>query len=89
MTKNQKIANNILELVGETPIIKLNSITAGFPGKFYAKLECFNPGQSSKDRIALHIVENAEKKGLLKPGDTIVETTFGNTGFMLSNDCYG
>lgn len=84
MTKNQKIANNILELVGETPIIKLNNITANFPGNFYAKLECFNPGQSSKDRIALHIVENAEKKGLLKPGDTIVETTSGNTGFSLA-----
>ena len=84
MTKNQKIANNILELVGETPIIKLNKITAAFPGNFYAKLEYFNPGQSSKDRIALHIVENAEKKGLLKPGDTIVETTSGNTGFSLA-----
>jgi len=84
MTRNQKIANNILELVGETPIIKLNTITANFPGTFYAKLEAFNPGQSSKDRIALHIVENAEKKGLLKPGDTIVETTSGNTGFSLA-----
>ncbi len=84
MTRNQKIANNILELVGETPIVKLQKITANIPGSFYAKLEAFNPGQSSKDRIALHIVENAEKKGLLKPGDTIVETTSGNTGFSLA-----
>jgi len=84
MTRNKKIANNILELVGETPIVKLQNITANFPGSFYAKLEAFNPGQSSKDRIALHIVENAEKKGLLKTGDTIVETTSGNTGFSLA-----
>ena len=52
MTRNKKIANNILELVGQTPIIKLNKITANLPGNFYAKLEYFNPGQSSKDRIA-------------------------------------
>ena len=84
MTRNQKIVDNILELVGETPIVKLQNITANLPGNFYAKLEYFNPGQSSKDRIALHIVENAEKKGLLKPGDTIVETTSGNTGFSLA-----
>ncbi len=84
MTRNQKISNNILELVGETPIVKLQNITKNFTGNFYAKLEAFNPGQSSKDRIALHIVENAEKKGLLKPGDTIVETTSGNTGFSLA-----
>jgi len=64
--------------------VKLQNITANFPGSFYAKLEAFNPGQSSKDRIAMHIVENAEKKGLLRPGDTIVETTSGNTGFSLA-----
>jgi len=84
MIRNQKIVNNILELVGETPMVRLNNITKDLPGNFYAKLEAFNPGQSSKDRIALHIVENAEKKGLLKPGDTIVETTSGNTGFSLA-----
>lgn len=84
MTRNKKIANNILELVGDTPMVALQNITKDFKGTFYAKLEAFNPGQSSKDRIALHIVENAEKKGLLKPGDTIVETTSGNTGFSLA-----
>ncbi len=76
--------NNVLELVGNTPIIKLNKITAGLTGNFYAKMEAFNPGHSSKDRIALHIINCAEKKGILKPGATIVETTSGNTGFSLA-----
>jgi len=84
MIKKQKIVNNILELVGNTPIVRLNTITKHLPGNYFAKIEAFNPGQSSKDRIALHIIENAEKKGLLKPGDTIVETTSGNTGFSLA-----
>lgn len=84
MIRNKKIVNNILDLVGQTPIVKLNRITNNFKGTFYAKLESFNPGQSAKDRIALHIIENAEKKGLLKEGDTIVETTSGNTGFSLA-----
>lgn len=78
------IYNNILELVGNTPIIKLNTITQNLEGNFYAKLECFNPGHSTKDRIALHIIKEAEKKGILSPGDTIVETTSGNTGFSLA-----
>lgn len=65
-------------------MIKLNRIVKDFPGTYYAKLEMFNPGHSQKDRIALHIVESAEKKGILKPGSTIVETTSGNTGFSLS-----
>ena len=59
-------------------------ITENLKGTFYAKLEAFNPGHSAKDRIALHIVENAEKKGILKKGATIVETTSGNTGFSLA-----
>ena len=84
MDRNQHIASNILELVGQTPLIKLNRITKDLLGDFYAKVEAFNPGQSAKDRIALHIIENAEKKGILKPGDTIVETTSGNTGFSLA-----
>lgn len=84
MDRNQHTANNILELVGQTPLIKLNRITKDLPGNYYAKVEAFNPGQSAKDRIALHIVENAEKKGILTPGDTIVETTSGNTGFSLA-----
>lgn len=74
----------MLELVGNTPLVRLNKMTADIPGQFFAKLEWFNPGQSSKDRIALSIIENAEAKGLIKPGSTIVETTSGNTGFSLA-----
>lgn len=84
MIRNQNVYNNILELISETPVVKLNRITENLSGTFYAKLESFNPGHSAKDRIALHIIENAEKKGLIKEGDTIVETTSGNTGFSLA-----
>ncbi|MGO4771889.1 PLP-dependent cysteine synthase family protein [Flavobacterium sp. W22_SRS_FK3] len=76
--------NNVLELIGNTPLIKLNKVTEGLQGNFYAKVEAFNPGHSSKDRIALYIIEEAEKKGILSPGDTIIETTSGNTGFSLA-----
>ncbi|WP_316634092.1 cysteine synthase family protein [uncultured Flavobacterium sp.] len=76
--------NNVLELIGNTPLIKLNKITDDLEGNFYAKVEAFNPGHSSKDRIALYIIEEAEKKGILSPGDTIIETTSGNTGFSLA-----
>ena len=84
MEKNKKVFNNVLELVGNTPLIKLNTITAALKGNYYAKVEAFNPGHSSKDRIALYIIEQAEKKGILKPGDTIIETTSGNTGFSIA-----
>ena len=82
----QKInaCNNLLELVGNTPLIKLNKIAANLEGNFYAKVEGFNPGHSSKDRIALYIIEEAERKGLLKKGSTIIETTSGNTGFSIA-----
>ncbi len=76
--------NSILELIGDTPLIKLNRISKNLKGNFYAKVEAINPGHSSKDRIALYIIEEAEKKGLLKPGYTIIETTSGNTGFSLA-----
>ena len=79
-----KAFNNVLELIGETPLIKLSNAVADFPGEYYAKVEAFNPGHSSKDRIALHIIEQAERKGILKPGDTIIETTSGNTGFSIA-----
>ena len=72
MSKNIKAFNNILELIGDTPLVKLNKIVEDIPGNFYAKVEAFNPGHSNKDRIALHIIETAEKKGLLKPGATII-----------------
>lgn len=84
MKEEIKAYNNVLELIGSTPLIKLNRITKDFPGSYYAKVEAFNPGHSSKDRIALYIIEQAEKKGILSPGDTIVETTSGNTGFSLA-----
>ncbi|CAN1562732.1 CysK Cysteine synthase [Flavobacteriaceae bacterium] len=76
--------NNVLELIGNTPLIKLNKVTEDIEGNFYAKVESFNPGHSSKDRIALYIIEEAEKQGILSPGDTIIETTSGNTGFSLA-----
>ena len=84
MSKNNGINNSILELVGETPLIKLQKITKALKGSFFAKVEAFNPGLSSKDRIALHILNDAEKKGILKKGATIVETTSGNTGYSLA-----
>ncbi|MBL4643837.1 MAG: pyridoxal-phosphate dependent enzyme [Flavobacteriaceae bacterium] len=84
MVRNQKINNTILDLVGQTPIVQLHKITKDLKGSYFAKLESFNPGHSAKDRIAIHIIENAEKKGIIKPGDTIVETTSGNTGFSLA-----
>ena len=84
MGKNSGINNSILELVGETPLIKLQKITKDLKGSFFAKVEAFNPGLSSKDRIALHIINDAEKKGILKKGATIVETTSGNTGYSLA-----
>ena len=84
MKKNKNVVNNLLELVGNTPMVKIDNLTRGFNGTILAKLESANPGHSSKDRIALHIVESAEKKGILKPGDTIIETTSGNTGFSLA-----
>ena len=79
-----KVEKNILSLIGSTPLIQLNKIVDGFEGNFFTKFEAHNPGHSNKDRIALHIIEEAEKKGILKPGDTIIETTSGNTGFSLA-----
>ena len=75
---------NILELIGDTPLIKLNRIVECFKGDYYAKFEALNPGHSNKDRIAYYIIEEAERKGLIKPGDTLIETTSGNTGFSLA-----
>ncbi len=76
--------NNVLELIGNTPLIKINKVTEEIKGNFYAKVEAFNPGHSTKDRIALYIIEEAERQGIIKPGDTIIETTSGNTGFSLA-----
>jgi cystathionine beta-synthase len=71
---------NILQTIGETPLVKLNRITQGVKPTILAKIEFFNPGGSVKDRMALHILKDAEERGLLKPGGTIVECTSGNTG---------
>ena len=84
MAKSNKVANNILGLIGQTPMVKLNKITAKYKGEYLAKLEGFNPGHSTKDRIALYIIEEAERRGVLKPGNTIIETTSGNTGFSIA-----
>lgn len=84
MNQNKQVFNNVLDLIGKTPLIKLNHITSGFEGEYLAKVEAFNPGHSTKDRIALYIIEEAERRGILSPGDTIIETTSGNTGFSLA-----
>lgn len=78
------IYKNILETIGDTPIVKLNRVTEGLPIDLYVKVEFFNPGSSVKDRIALKIINEAEKRGELKPGGTIVEATSGNTGMGLA-----
>ena len=72
MKEELQVYDNVLQLIGNTPLIQLNKITKGFKGNFFAKVEAFNPGHSTKDRIALYIIEEAEKKGILKPGDTII-----------------
>ena len=79
-----KYYNNILETIGNTPLIKLNNIFKDFPCEVFAKVESFNPGNSVKDRMALKMIEDAEKSGLIKPGGTIVEGTSGNTGMGLA-----
>src|SRR3982751_1041957 len=76
--------DNVVEMIGDTPLVRLNSVTAGIRATVLAKVEYFNPGGSVKDRIALRMVEEAEKAGLLGPGGTIVEPTSGNTGVGLA-----
>ena len=78
------IKNNILETIGNTPLIKLNKITKDFPCTVAAKVDYFNPGNSIKDRMAVKMIEVAEKEGKLKPGGTIIEGTSGNTGMGLA-----
>ncbi len=75
---------NLLELVGNTPLVELRKVAKETPAKILVKVEYFNPGQSIKDRIGIKMVEDAEKKGLLKPGGTIIEGTSGNTGMGLA-----
>lgn len=78
------IYNNVYELIGNTPIIKINDLFDNIESNIYLKLEWFNPGGSVKDRIAINMIEEAEKEGLLKPGDTIIEPTSGNTGIGIA-----
>lgn len=75
---------NITEGIGKTPLVKLNKVTQGIKGTVLVKVEYFNPGNSIKDRIALKMIEDAEKEGILKPGGTIIEGTSGNTGMGLA-----
>jgi cystathionine beta-synthase len=79
-----QISNSVIELVGNTPLVRLNSVTAGIEATVLAKVEYLNPGGSVKDRIALRMIEDAEKSGALQPGGTIVEPTSGNTGIGLA-----
>ena len=78
------IYNSIVETIGNTPMVKLNRIFRGLPGTYLAKVEYFNPGNSTKDRMALKMIEDAERAGILKPGGTIIEGTSGNTGMGLA-----
>tara|TARA_B100001057_G_scaffold248879_1_gene249105 strand:- start:245 stop:1255 length:1011 start_codon:yes stop_codon:yes gene_type:complete len=84
MPVSKGVYKNLLELIGDTPLVNIRHLTEKNPGLFLAKLELTNPGQSPKDRIALHIINDAEKKGFIKQGSTVIETTSGNTGFSLA-----
>src|SRR6201986_2853457 len=79
-----RIYNNIVETVGRTPLVKLNKVTAGLPATILLKCEFFNPLSSVKDRIGMSMIEDAEKKGVLKKDTTIIEPTSGNTGIALA-----
>ena len=84
MKKQIKAFNSLLELIGDSPLVRLNRSTSSLNGQFFAKYEAHNPGHSNKDRIALYIINEAERSGLLKKGSTIIETTSGNTGFSIA-----
>ncbi len=84
MTADKKVYDNILETIGDTPLIKLHKTVADLPCPVYAKAEFFNPGNSIKDRMAVKMLEVAEAEGKIKPGGTIIEGTSGNTGMGLA-----
>ena len=84
-----QLKSSVLEAIGETPLVELNRLARALQldGRILAKLEFLNPGYSKKDRVALQIIEDAEAEGLLKPGQTVVELTSGNTGAGLALVC--
>src|SRR3954465_8598765 len=85
-----KISSNILEVIGHTPMVRINRITRGVvAADVVAKVETFNPGNSIKDRMAVKMIEDAERQGLLKPGGTIIVGTSGNTGMGLAIGAVG
>ena len=81
---HSEVHNDVLSMIGQTPLVRLNKVTQGVEGEIIAKCEFLNPGGSVKDRIGIAMIEDAEKRGLLKPGGTIVEGTSGNTGMGLA-----
>src|SRR6185295_4291818 len=80
----RNVYDTILGTIGNTPMVRLHRIVSQIPATVYAKVETFNPGHSIKDRMAVRMIEDAERKGLLKPGSTIIEGTSGNTGMGLA-----
>jgi threonine dehydratase len=85
-TREDHLLPSVLEAIGNTPLVELSRLTADLDGRILAKLEYLNPGLSKKDRIGLQMIEDAEEQGLLKPGDTVVELTSGNTGTGLRRE---
>jgi cysteine synthase A len=85
--ENMNIANNVTNLIGNTPLVRINRLSAGCPGEVVAKLEFYNPAHSVKDRIGLSMIEAAEKAGLIKSDTIILEPTSGNTGIGLAMVC--
>src|ERR1700744_1022943 len=84
MNQKLRVVNNVTELIGSTPLLRMSRLTAADTAEIYAKLEFLNPGGSIKDRAALGMILDAEARGLLHPGSTIIEATDGNTGVGLA-----
>ena len=80
----ERVFDSVIEAIGDTPVVRLNKVSAGLKANMYAKLEFTNPGGSIKDRIGWWLINDAEKRGKLKPGGTIIEGTSGTTGVGLS-----